>query len=172
MTTAGSPADDDPITSLLRYGLSRSIQLHSEEFRVKFPAIVLDLDLIEDENLLPEAVSRLLFRVYIETLHNVERHVLAEHAAGQPGQSPCRVSVRYFIAGHPAGAAAEAALEITATGSGFSIPADWAKYASSQSGVMGMKTRIEAAGGRLHIATGPGESTQIAVSMPLSAFRE
>lgn len=153
MSHAGSTPDDDPITSLLRYGLSRSVQLHSEEFRARYPAITLDLDLIEDENLLPEAVSRLLFRVYLEALHNVEHHA---------SQLPCRVSVRYFIAGP------DAVLEITTTGAGFSIPADWAKFASSQSGVVGMKARVEAIGGRLHIAPGSGESTQITVSVPLA----
>lgn len=143
---------DDRITAMLRFGLSRTIQLHSEGFRADNPGLKIDLDLVDDENLLPESACRVLFRVYSEAMSNIERH--AEAGA---------VIVRYYVMGE------QVVLEIIDDGKGFSIPSDWAKFTSTHTGVMGTKARLEAAGGELHITSEPGKGTKIHASLPLPA---
>ncbi len=59
-----SPAD----LELVRFGLSRAIQIQSEEFRTKNPQIKMDLDLVEDEKLLSESTCLALYKVYLECL--------------------------------------------------------------------------------------------------------
>lgn len=143
---------DDRITAMLRFGLSRTIQLHSESFRADNPGLKLDLDLVDDENLLPETACRVLFGVYNEAMNNIERH--AEAGA---------VLVRYYTHGE------KVVLEIIDDGKGFSIPSDWAKFTSTRTGVMGIKPRLEALGGELHITSEPGKGTKIAAILPLPA---
>jgi signal transduction histidine kinase len=142
--------DHDRITAMLRFGLSRTIQLHSEDFRTNNPGLKLDLDLVDDENLLPDAACRVLFRLYSEAMSNIERHA----GAGT-------VVVRYYVRAN------QVVLEISDDGKGFSIPGDWAKFTSTRSGVMGMKPRLEALGGELHITSEPEQGTHIQASLPL-----
>jgi signal transduction histidine kinase len=144
-------SSDDRITSMLRFGLSRTIQLHTERFRAGSPALKVDLDLVDDENLLPEAACHMLFKVYSEAMRNIEHHAEAG-----------LVSVRYFIERN------HVVLEIHDDGHGFNIPSDWAKFTATGSGVMGAKARLEAFGGKLHIDSTPGQSTTIRASLPIS----
>ena len=74
-----------PSPDLLRYGLSRAIQLHSEEFRVKHPEIRLDLDLVEDEFLLPPGCCLALYQVYLAGISSLAQ-----------GENACAASVRYY----------------------------------------------------------------------------
>jgi signal transduction histidine kinase len=148
---------DDSLRSMLIYGLSRSIQIHSEEVRARFPDLALELDLIDDENLLPEKSCRILFQVYLEALSNIERHIEQAH---EPG-SPHPVWVRNYLQG------SALVLEIRDDGRSFSIPADWAKFTRTQGGVMGMKPRIEALGGALHVSAEPGPGVLIQASAPV-----
>ncbi len=141
---------DDHARSMLRFGLSRAIQVHSEGLRAKHPNLSLDLDLVDDERLLPDAVCHELYHVYLEAMSNVIHHAEATS-----------VWVRYYPVENGM------MLEIKDDGKGFSIPADWAKFASTHSGVMGMKPRIEALGGKLHIESKPGEGTVIQARAPL-----
>lgn len=141
---------DDHARSMLRFGLSRAIQVHSEGLRAKHPNLSLDLDLVDDERLLPDTVCHELYHVYLEAMSNVIHHAEATS-----------VWVRYYPVENGM------MLEIKDDGKGFSIPADWAKFASTHSGVMGMKPRIEALGGKLHIESKPGEGTVIQARAPL-----
>lgn len=154
-SSTGFPADEDAIRAMLHFGLSRAIQLHSEEIRTKYPQLKLDYDLVDDENLLPEPIVLALFRVYQEAISNIEHHAQASS-----------ILVHYYPTGEGMN------LEINDDGKGFSIPADWAKFANTRSGVMGMKQRIEAIGGKLHITSQPGQGTHIHVTVPLPEERE
>ena len=149
-SSTGFPADDEAIRAMLHFGLSRAIQLHSEEIRANHPQLKLEFDLVDDENMLPEPVVLALFRVYQEAINNIERHAQASS-----------IWIRYYPDGNAM------TLVIRDDGKGFSIPADWAKFASTRSGVMGMKKRIEAIGGNLNITSEPGQGTQIHVTVPL-----
>jgi signal transduction histidine kinase len=141
---------NESFSHLLHFGLSRAIQAQSDDLRAEHPHLRLNLDLVDDENLLPETTCRILFRLYLEAMHNVVRHAEAS-----------QVWVRYYPLGQ------RMMLEIKDDGKGFSIPADWAKFASSGSGVMGMKQPLEAVGGKLHIASEPGQGTKIEASVPI-----
>lgn len=140
---------DDPVRSMLRFGLSRAIQIHSEEVRSRHANLDLELDLIDDEGLLPDGLLVALFRVYEEAMENILRHAEAG-----------KVWVRF--APSPGGMT----LEIRDNGRGFSIPADWAEFAMHHTGVMGMKRRIEAIGGKLQITSAEGEGTKIKATVP------
>lgn len=141
---------EDHAKSMLRYGLSRAIQVHSEGVRANHPNLSLELDLVDDEALLPGAACHELYQVYLEAMNNVIHH--AEASA---------VWVRFYPVEK------SMVLEIKDDGKGFSIPADWARFASTRSGVMGMKPRIEALNGKLHIESKPGEGTVIEARIPL-----
>lgn len=141
---------DDAVKSLLRFGLSRAIQINSETVRSRRPHLVIDLDLVDDEGLLPEILLVALFRIYQEAMENILRHA----DAGQ-------VWIHYYPS--PQGMT----LDIRDDGQGFSIPADWAEFATGKTGVVGMKKRIEAIGGTLQITASPGEGTKIRATAPL-----
>lgn len=145
---------DDPVKSMLRFGLSRAIQLHSETLRSRRPNLVIDLDLVDDEGLLPEGLLVALFRIYQEAMENILHH--ADANAG-----PLQLWVHYFPSQHGM------TLEIRDDGQGFSIPADWAEFASGKTGVVGMKKRIEDIGGKLQITSSPEEGTKIRATVPL-----
>jgi signal transduction histidine kinase len=147
--------DDEALRSMLRFGLARAIQLHSEDVRARFPALALELDLVDDENLLSETASQALLRVYLEAMHNVEQH----SQAGAPEGSRS-VLVRVYLSG------GMVRLEIRDDGQSFSIPADWARFARGQ-GVMGMKTRLEALGGTLQVSGEPGPGVTIQAGAPI-----
>lgn len=143
---------DDAIKSMLKFGLSRAIQLHSEGVRARHPGLALELDLVDDEGLLPESMLVALFRIYQEAMENILRHA----DAGQ-------VWVHYYPS------AQGLKLEIRDDGRGFSIPADWAEFATGHTGVVGMKKRIESIGGALQITSSPGEGTKICATAPMNA---
>lgn len=69
LPAASEPSDLD----LVRFGVSRAIQLHSEGFRAANPHIHLDLDLVEDEDLLPPDVCLAFFCFYRERLQQIAR---------------------------------------------------------------------------------------------------
>ncbi len=141
---------DDAVKSMLRFGLSRAIQVHSETVRSRRPNLVIDLDLIDDEGLLPEVMLVALFRIYEEAMENILHHA----EAGQ-------VWVHYY----PSSQAMT--LEIRDDGRGFSIPDDWAEFSRGKTGVVGMKRRIETIGGSLQITSSHGEGTKIRATAPL-----
>lgn len=93
---------------------------------------------------LDPVVETVLFRVAQEALANVNRHAQTKHAV---------VSLNYQ--------AQEISLSITDSGIGFdpaqsfSPPRGW--------GLAGMRERVEAVGGQLHIHSQPGEGTKVEV---------
>ena len=145
---------DDTVKSMLRFGLSRAIQLHSETVRSRRPNLVIDLDLVDDEGLLPEGLLVALFRIYRDVMENI-----LHHTGAQAG--PLQVWVHYFPS--PQGMT----LEIRDDGQGFSISADWSEFASGKTSVVGMKQRIEDIGGKLQITSSPEEGTKISATVPL-----
>jgi len=141
---------------LIRFGLSRAIQVHSEEVRTRHPQLQLTLDLVEDEQLLADEVVRVLYGVYLESLHNAIQH-------GQAGQ----VVVHY----HPSGG--EMALEIKDNGQGFAIPADWLEFTRQRRfGLARLRQQVAALGGQLNIDSQPGQGTTVTARVPLRAAGE
>ena len=136
---------------LIRFGLARAIQIHSEDFRGKYQNIKLDLDLVEDANLLPEETCLALYRIYQESLNNVLRHSEASV-----------ISVRYYPS------RGNMVLEIKDNGKGFVPPTDWVRMTrGNHFGLAGMRERVDAIGGKLSIISRPGEGAQVCVRVPL-----
>lgn len=136
-----NPLVDPPELEPVRYGLSRAIQLHSEAFRVKNPQIKLDLDLVEDENLLPQETCLGLYQVYLERLRQI---------AG--GAQAKQVWIHYYPS------RAHMVLDIRDDGLG----------ASAQTSSAEMKTYIEAAGGELLVAARPDGGTTVTAKAPFT----
>lgn len=154
-----NPLSDQELAEALRFGLARAIQIHSEKLRASCARLALDLDLVDDEKMLSESACTVLYRVYLEAMANIQRHLEDPDAPQQ--ECAGAVWIRYYPLG------GDMVLEIRDGGRGFSIPADWARFASSRAGVVGMKPRIEAAGGTLSITPLPGGGTQIHTSLPM-----
>jgi two-component system sensor histidine kinase UhpB len=141
---------------LIRFGLSRAIQVHSEEVRTKHPELHLSLDLVEDEQLLADDVVRVLYGVYLESLHNVLRHAQAS-----------RVEIRY----HPAGD--QMVLEIEDNGQGFEAPGDWLVFTRQRKlGLARLRRQVAGLGGKLQVVSAPGQGTRVTVRVPLGLDRE
>lgn len=134
------PPENTPDPEIVRFGLSRAIQLHSEEYRARFPQVQLDLDLVEDENLLPQATCLALYQVYLERLGQL---------AGDPRAK--LVSIHYYPS------RSHMNLEIKDDGSGDGAQADTAS----------LKACVEAAGGELLAAAQPGGGLKITAKAPL-----
>ena len=138
---------------LIRFGLSRAIQVHSEDVRARHPDLHLVLDLVEDEQLLHDNVVRVLYSVYLESLHNALRH----------GQAN-RVEVRY----HPTGG--QMALEIEDNGQGFAVPDDWLVFTRQHRfGLARLRQQVTRVGGKFSIASTAGQGTTVMVRVPLGA---
>lgn len=151
---ASRPNEDDidlRPPGLIRFGLSRAIQVHSEEVRAKHPSLHLTLDLVEDEQLLDDETVRVLYGVYLESLRNALRH----------GQAS-RVEVRYRPAGD------EMVLEIEDNGQGFSVPDDWLVFTRQHKfGLARLRQQAAAQGGKLSVASAAGQGTTVTMRVPI-----
>ena len=126
----------------VRFGLSRAIQLHSEEYRLTSPQIKLDLDLVEDENLLPKNTCLALYQVYLERLQQIAGDTQAR-----------RVWIHYYPS------RTQMILDIKDDGKGDSTSADFAR----------MRDCVEEAGGQLLVTAQPGQGTTITAKAPFGS---
>ncbi len=137
--------------SLIRFGLSRAIEFHSEDFREKNPGLCTSLNLANDGLQLSEQTRLYLFRIYQEGMNNIIRH---SHAA--------KAWVRFTMEN------GRAILEIRDNGHGFQVEGDLTQQTlKGHYGMVGMKERAEAIGGTFRIASEPGFGTVIQVAVPL-----
>ncbi|HET7087730.1 MAG TPA: GAF domain-containing protein [Anaerolineae bacterium] len=144
------------ITSELRpptlapFGLEKAIRSHAERFQEAHPELELHLDLMPDQQKLPEPMRLALFRIYQQTLTNVIRHADARQA-----------TIRFQLG------ADRATLEIEDDGRGFDVPARWIDLVrQGHLGLAGAVERAEAVGGRLKVISAPGHGTRVQVSVP------
>ncbi len=100
---------------------------------------------------LPDPVSEAALRVLVEGLTNVARHAQAG-----------RVDLR--IATNPPGDELE--LEICDNGVGF----EPAAVEAGHYGLLGMRERVQLAGGRLEVRSAPGEGTELMIRFPLQPY--
>lgn len=135
---------------LSSFGLARAITAHVEELRIRAPQLAVRLDLDDDMGALHEEARLALYRIYRESLTNILRHANATQA-----------SVRLHIG------AEQAALEIQDNGAGFTPPDNWLMLArQGHLGLVGIKERAEAIGGRLEIESAPGAGARVRVTLP------
>jgi PAS domain S-box-containing protein len=136
--------------SLLRFGLSRAIRIHMEDLRDRHPDLLTELELTDDEGLLPESLCLTLFRIYQESMNNIIRHSQATHTW---------VSLTF--------AENQINLEVRDDGKGFNQQDDLASQTESgHFGLAGMKERAQAAGGDLIITSQTGVGTIVHVTVP------
>ncbi len=136
--------------TLTPFGLERAIRSHAERFQTLHPELDVRLDLMPDEQALPERVRLGLFRIYQQMLSNVVRHAEAR-----------QVTIRFQLDGK------QAVLEIQDDGRGFTVPTRWIELARrGHLGLIGAVERAEAVEGQLKITSAPGKGTLIRVSVP------
>jgi PAS domain S-box-containing protein len=140
--------------ALLRFGLTKAMEQHAEDFREKHPQVELILELEPVDTHLNEQRCLVLFRTYQEGMRNITRHAQAT-----------RVWVRLIQE-------KGIVLEIRDNGKGFPVPLDLSSLTQNQHyGLAGIKERIEAIGGEFRVESNIGEGTNIWVKVgfrPLS----
>jgi PAS domain S-box-containing protein len=136
---------------LNNFTLERTIRSHAEGFAEKYPRLQIHLDLKpDDQKRLPDAVRTALFRIYQEALTNFVKHAKADE-----------VYVRLEVGDEIA------QLEVLDKGAGFEVPNDWLTMArKGHLGLVGIQERVDAVGGKMKIASHPGQGTQLVVTVP------
>lgn len=133
------------------FGVGAAIRAHTDRFRVRYPALDTDLDLVDDEPELPNPLRLALFRICQEAMSNAARHAGANN-----------LSVRLSVEKE------EVVLQVTDDGAGFATPAAHRHFVERGNyGLSNMKARAEAAGARLDVDSTPGTGTTVRVAAPL-----
>lgn len=140
---------------LERFGLSRAIEAHAEEFKERYPGLALTHEIAEDRGKLSRDAGLSLFRIYQEALNNIVRHANAT-----------RASVRLSFSDELA------VLEIEDNGRGLPVMPDLtSQTAQGHYGLAGMKERAEAVSGTFQLRSAPGNGTTVTVRIPVSKDR-
>ncbi len=109
------------------------------------------LDLARDRKRLPDEIEITLFRVYQEALANISRHAEARNVWGTERLTDDHIE-----------------LVIGDDGGGFTLPARLDEMARlGHFGLLGIRERIAAVGGKARITSEPGQGTEIRVTVPL-----
>lgn len=137
--------------TLIPFGLEKAIRSHIETVQRADPDLQISLDLMADDQNLPEGLRLALFRIYQHAVSNVVRHAGAKHL---------RVEFRYDQD--------LAELVVRDDGSGFDLPPTWEQLAQKgHFGLIGAAERVAAIGGDLSVESSPGKGTEIRVRVPL-----
>jgi PAS domain S-box-containing protein len=137
-------------SSSIRFGLAKAIQFHSQEIQTRHPALILNLELAQDEPAVPNDVRTALFQIYQECMNNILRHAKAS-----------QVNIRLFF--DPI----SVLLEVQDNGIGFLPPEEWIELArQGHLGLVGMRERAEVIGGSLRVISDHGQGTTIQVEVP------
>ncbi len=135
---------------LARFGLAKAILAHAEEFQTRYPELKFQFSLEDDGQSLPDSIRMGLFRIYRECLNNIIHHSKAT-----------AVGINMAVESNLI------RLEIRDNGEGFSVPKDWIELVrSGHLGLVGMKERTEALGGKLKVDSQPGDGTTVTVEIP------
>jgi signal transduction histidine kinase len=136
--------------TLSPFGLEGAIREHAEQFQAKNPQPRIHLELMSDDQMLPEEVRLNLFRIYQQALTNVVRHAEARN-----------VTVRFHWNED------EIILEVEDDGRGFEVPRRWIRLArEGHLGLVGAAERAELTGGRFQVFSTPGKGTRVVVQAP------
>lgn len=137
--------------ALSRFGLERAIRSHIDSFKEKCPSLLLELTIDPGSQKLPQDISLALYRILQEALNNIAKHARAQSANIHLGINADQV-----------------VLEIQDDGVGFNPPKDWLDMArKGHLGLVGIRERAEAAGGKLGVTSQVGTGTTIRVVVPL-----
>ncbi len=131
-------------SSLFNLGLTASLEILAREFEQR-SSVEVDLNLEAVD--LPESVQLTVYRMVQESLTNIGKYANANKVLVAVHNYPTHVAV-----------------QIRDDGEGF----DTGKVHTSAHGLMGMRHRVEAAGGRLTVTSEPGEGTLVAAVLPVA----
>lgn len=135
---------------IIRFGLAKAMQLYLDDFKCQHPEIELTISIMDASNCLPEQARISLFRILQEALTNAIKH---SHTK--------RIEVNWSQQED------QCVLKISDEGQGFIVSESLIDYSSyGHYGLVGMKERAEAIGGKLSITSKPGAGTTIMVVIP------
>jgi PAS domain S-box-containing protein len=132
--------------SLEQDGLVQALRTHAAAVQGR-SGLPIDLDVRAPERL-PLQIEDTLFRISQEALHNAVKHAAAHQARVELGVE-----------------GGVARLSVSDDGIGF----DEAAVGSGRVGLASMRARAERLGGRLTVASVPGQGTTVEVSLPVDA---
>jgi len=136
--------------TLVHYGLAQAICSHVARLAAAQPDLVVRLELMPDDQVLPEPVGVALYRIYQQALQNVLQHARARTVLVR-----LTLDVEALV------------LEVRDDGCGFAVPEDWSAMTElGHLGLLGATERAEAIGGRLEIQSTPGTGTLLRVTAP------
>ncbi|MDA8522225.1 sensor histidine kinase [Acidovorax sp. NCPPB 4044] len=130
-------------SSLFNLGLTASLEILAREFEQR-SSIEVDLNLESVD--LPESAQLTVYRMVQESLTNIGKYANATKVLVAVHNYPTHVAV-----------------QIRDNGAGF----DTSKVHASAHGLMGMRHRVEAAGGRLTVTSEAGEGTLVSAVLPV-----
>jgi len=131
-------------SSLAHLGLTAALEILSSEFGSSANMhIETNLEAVE----LPEAAQLTVYRMVQESLTNISKYAQAQKVLITVQNYPTHVAV-----------------QIRDDGVGFNVQS----IARSSHGLVGMRQRVEAAGGRLTVTSSPGNGTSVSAVLPNS----
>jgi signal transduction histidine kinase len=137
--------------SLSQFGLEKALRSHAEAFQEQHPDLQLRLETHFAGDLLPDPIRLALFRIYQQALANIVKHAQASQIHVQLIKNEQQVQ-----------------LAVRDNGQGFALPKEWLELVhQGHLGLVGMRERAEAVGGRLEVHSQPGLGTKIQVIVPL-----
>lgn len=132
-------------------GLIPALQWQVEEFsRRTGMEVAFNKALVDDT--LPDSTRTCVYRVLQESLHNCEKHAVATR-------------VEVTISSH----GGQILLEVRDNGRGFATDSRGMSRRPGRFGILGMRERALASGGRLAIESAPGEGTGVLLWVPTAA---
>lgn len=137
--------------SLDDLGLVATLRRLTTEWQQR-AGVVCRLNIVGEERRLPGPLEEALFRIIQEALTNVRHHAAAKTVEVNLEFRPDRVMLRVRDDGH-----------------GFEPDRQPAEGARRQLGVVGMRERAAAVGGRLDVRSAPGHGTEIQAEFPAAA---
>ncbi|GAB5518169.1 MAG: two-component regulator propeller domain-containing protein [Rhodothermales bacterium] len=137
-------------------GLNAALRSLIRRLNRHHPDLQIDYRFDADASAWPLDVQHMLYRVTQEALNNVSKHAQAQR-------------LRIQISQH----ADEIVLLIRDNGRGFRKPDKLIEWARAQHfGLAGAAERVELMGGRLGVASAPGQGTTLRVTLPLMLLEE
>ncbi len=137
--------------ALAPFGLEAAIRSHAETFHKLYPDLTITLDLMADEQILPEDVRLTLYRIYQEMMSNIIKHAGAT-----------QLLIRFQLEEE------SLLLQIQDNGRGFEVPERWIDLVrQGHLGLAGSAERAEEIRGHFLILSTPGAGTIVQVRAPL-----
>ena len=136
-------------------GLRTTLKYHLDEFGQQYEAIKVTSDFSDIASRLPPAIELVVFRVCQESLNNIVKHAKADNVVLSVKQGDGILK-----------------LSIKDDGKGFDME-ELKTMGAKRSGIglLGMRERVAAIGGRLFIDSAPGKGTTVRAKIPIELRR-